>query len=234
MSFQSFSGARARTLCALLLCAGALAAAATAAAREPTTDDEQGLYYIGFVTSRNLTPYALSPAEAEMVMQGLRDALSGKKPQFDEAAYLAKAQAFAKARTEQVVERERVEAKKYLEQAAKTKGAKTTESGLIYTEIKAGAGTSPGASDTVKVHYHGTLRDGTVFDSSVQRGQPAEFPLNRVIPCWTEGVTMMKPGGKSKLVCPAEIAYGDRGSPPVIPGGAALTFEVELLEVVGK
>ena len=235
MTFLAISGARARAraLCTLLLCAGLLGAATAASAKAPETDDEKGLYYIGYVTSRNLSPYALTPAEAEMVMQGLRDALAGKKIGADEPAYLEKAQAFAKARTTQVLERERVEAKKYLEQAAAQKGAKTTESGLIYTEIKAGSGTSPGASDTVKVHYHGTLRDGTVFDSSVQRGQPAEFPLNRVIPCWTEGVTMMKPGGKSKLVCPAEIAYGDRGSPPVIPGGAALTFEVELIEVAG-
>ena len=110
-------------------------------------------------------------------------------------------------------------------------GAKTTESGLVYSEITAGDGASPGATDKVRVHYHGTLRDGSVFDSSVDRGQPAEFPLNRVIKCWTEGVAMMKVGGKSRLICPAAIAYGEQGRPG-IPGGAALTFEVELLEIV--
>jgi len=83
----------------------------------------------------------------------------------------------------------------------------------------------------VKVHYHGTLRDGEVFDSSVERCEPTTFPLNRVIPCWTEGVGLMKPGGKARLVCPSETAYGERGSPPRIPGGAALVFEVELIGI---
>jgi len=86
----------------------------------------------------------------------------------------------------------------------------------------------------VRVHYHGTLTDGTVFDSSVQRGQPAEFPLNQVIPCWTEGVQRMKVGEKARLVCPSEVAYGDRGAPPNIPGGATLIFDVELLSIRGK
>jgi len=103
---------------------------------------------------------------------------------------------------------------------------------MVYTPIKAGQGASPQATDTVKVHYHGTLTDSTVFDSSVQRGEPATFPLDRVIPCWTEGVQRMKIGGKSRLVCPADVAYGDRGRPPQIPPGATLVFEVELLDIV--
>lgn len=107
----------------------------------------------------------------------------------------------------------------------------TTASGLQITELRAGSGASPGASDVVVVHYHGTLPDGSVFDSSVERGQPASFPLNRVIPCWTEGLQGMKVGGKSRLVCPPQIAYGARGSPPRIPPNATLTFEVELLEI---
>jgi len=115
-------------------------------------------------------------------------------------------------------------------EAAKS-GAEKTESGLIYTEIKAGDGRSPKATEKVRVHYHGTLRDGTVFDSSVDRGEPAEFPLNRVIACWTEGVAKMKIGGKSRLVCPADIAYGDRATGR-IPAGAVLTFEVELLGIL--
>ena len=102
---------------------------------------------------------------------------------------------------------------------------------MIYTEIKAGTGAQPKPSNIVKVHYTGTLIDGKEFDSSVKRGQPVEFPLNRVIPCWTEGVGMMKVGGKAKLVCPSNIAYGDQGRPPIIPGGATLIFEVELLDV---
>ena len=119
----------------------------------------------------------------------------------------------------------------FLVAAGKEKGATTTPSGLIYTELEAGSGDSPKSTDKVKVHYVGKLRNGDIFDSSVERGEPAEFPLNRVIPCWTEGVGMMKPGGKSKLVCPSDIAYQDRGSPPKIPGGAALVFEVELIEI---
>ena len=112
------------------------------------------------------------------------------------------------------------------------KDVKTTESGLQYIVEKEGTGASPKATDTVKVHYHGTLTDGTVFDSSVKRGEPATFPLNQVIKCWTEAVQLIKVGGKSKLVCPSGIAYGDRGSPPVIKPGATLVFEVELLDIV--
>src|SRR3954447_23361079 len=121
----------------------------------------------------------------------------------------------------------------YLEKAAKEPGAIKTESGLVYRELRPGTGPSPKATDTVKVHYRGTLVDGTEFDSSYKRNEPAEFPLNQVIPCWTEGVQKMKVGGKSQLVCPASIAYGDRGRPPVIPGGATLIFEIELLGIGG-
>lgn len=106
-----------------------------------------------------------------------------------------------------------------------------TPSGLVYTELKAGKGPSPTATDTVKVNYRGTLADGKEFDSSYKRGQPAEFPLNRVIPCWTEGVQKMKVGGKAKLVCPPSIAYGDKGAGRAVPPGATLTFEVELLDI---
>ena len=116
------------------------------------------------------------------------------------------------------------------EKAGAAKEVKTA-SGLVYTELKAGSGPSPTATDTVKVNYRGTLADGTEFDSSYKRGQPAEFPLNRVIPCWTEGVQKMKVGGKAKLVCPPSIAYGDRGAGRAVPPGATLTFEVELLDI---
>ena len=112
-------------------------------------------------------------------------------------------------------------------------GAIRTASGLVYRELKAGAGASPKATDVVTVHYRGTLVDGVEFDSSYKRNEPAKFPLNQVIPCWTEGVQKMKVGGKSQLVCPSNIAYGDRGSPPDIPGGATLIFEVELLGTAG-
>ncbi|MDH5252936.1 MAG: FKBP-type peptidyl-prolyl cis-trans isomerase, partial [Nitrospira sp.] len=122
----------------------------------------------------------------------------------------------------------------FLTKAASEKGATKTESGIIITTMKAGSGATPKATDTVKVHYHGTLIDGTVFDSSVKRGEPATFPLNQVIKCWTEGVQQIKVGGKSRLVCPSDLAYGERGSPPVIKPGATLIFEVELLEIVAN
>ncbi|MDG2333726.1 MAG: FKBP-type peptidyl-prolyl cis-trans isomerase [Myxococcota bacterium] len=107
--------------------------------------------------------------------------------------------------------------------------SETLPSGLIISKIVEGDGASPGATDMVEVHYHGTFPDGRVFDSSVERGQPASFPLNRVIKCWTEGLQLMKVGGKALLICPPDIAYGPRGRPPKIPGNSTLHFEVELL-----
>jgi FKBP-type peptidyl-prolyl cis-trans isomerase FkpA len=124
--------------------------------------------------------------------------------------------------------------KAYLDKAAQEPGAVRTGSGLVYRELRAGTGVSPLTSDTVNVQYRGTLINGTEFDSSYKRNEPAEFPLNGVIRCWTEGLKKMKVGGKSQLVCPASIAYGDKGSPPDIPGGATLIFEVELLAVKGS
>jgi FKBP-type peptidyl-prolyl cis-trans isomerase FkpA len=111
------------------------------------------------------------------------------------------------------------------------KGAITTPSGLVYTELKGGTGPSPKETDRVTVNYRGTFTDGKEFDSSYKRNQPATFPLNGVIKCWTEGLQKMKVGGKAKLVCPSSIAYGDQGRPPLIPGGATLNFEVELLAI---
>lgn len=116
--------------------------------------------------------------------------------------------------------------------AAPAAGPVTTASGLVYESLRDGQGESPKATDTVIVHYRGTFPDGKEFDSSHSRGKPAEFPLNRVIPCWTEGVQRMKPGGKAKLVCPPAIAYGTRGTPGgPIPPNATLHFEVELVGV---
>jgi len=107
-----------------------------------------------------------------------------------------------------------------------------TPSGIVITTLKEGSGDSPKSTNTVKVHYRGTLPSGQEFDSSYKRGQPASFPLNRVIPCWTEGVQTLKVGGKAKLVCPSNLAYGPRGIPGTIPPDSPLIFEVELLEIV--
>ncbi|NBW48861.1 MAG: FKBP-type peptidyl-prolyl cis-trans isomerase [Betaproteobacteria bacterium] len=118
--------------------------------------------------------------------------------------------------------------------AAKEEGAVVTSTGLVYRSLKDGTGASPKATDKVTVHYKGTFPDGREFDSSYKRGQPIDFPLNGVIPCWIEGVQRMKTGGKAKLTCPPEIAYGARGAGGVIPPNATLVFEVELLGVNGK
>jgi FKBP-type peptidyl-prolyl cis-trans isomerase FkpA len=124
------------------------------------------------------------------------------------------------------------DSKTYIEKAMKEPGARMTAIGSVYKELTPGTGASPKATDTVKVNYRGAFMDGTEFDSSYKRGQPAEFPLNRVIRCWTDGLQMMKVGGKSRLVCPSDTAYGDAGRPG-IPGGATLVFEVELLGIGG-
>lgn len=118
--------------------------------------------------------------------------------------------------------------------AAQEPGAVVTASGLVYRPLKEGSGASPAATDKVKVHYRGTFPDGREFDSSYKRGEPAEFPLNRVIPCWTEGVQRMKVGGKAKLTCPPAIAYGERGAGSTVPPNATLQFEVELLGIAGR
>ena len=118
--------------------------------------------------------------------------------------------------------------------AAQEAGAQVSPSGMVYRSLKDGTGASPKASDKVKVHYRGTLPDGKEFDSSYKRNEAIEFPLNRVIPCWTEGVQRMKVGGKAKLTCPPATAYGERGAGGVIPPNATLLFEVELLAINGK
>jgi len=118
--------------------------------------------------------------------------------------------------------------------AAKEQGAIVSPSGLVYRSLKEGNGAQPLAADTVKVHYRGTLANGTEFDSSYKRNEPAQFPLNGVIKCWTEGVQRMKVGGKARLTCPAALAYGERGAGGVIPPNAPLQFEVELLDIAKR
>lgn len=196
------------------------------------TEDDKTLYTIGVLIARQLEVFNLAPAEMELVKRGLADATTpGKKPLAEPEAYQQKINQLAQARMKVSAEKEKVKSKEFLEKAAREKGAQKTASGLIYLPLKEGSGAHPKETDTVKVHYTGTLTDGKVFDSSVQRGEPAEFQLNQVIKCWTEGVAKMKVGGKAKLVCPSAIAYGDAGRPPTIAGGATLVFEVELLEI---
>ena len=159
----------------------------------------------------------------------LTDAAAGK-PAVDIQTWGPKIQEFAGVRAARAAEKQKALAGAFLAKAAAEPGAQKSESGLVYRELRPGAGESPKATDTVKVNYRGTLVDGTEFDSSYKHGEPAQFPLNGVIKCWTEGVQKMKVGGKSQLVCPADLAYGEGGRPG-IPGGATLVFEIELLQI---
>jgi FKBP-type peptidyl-prolyl cis-trans isomerase FkpA/FKBP-type peptidyl-prolyl cis-trans isomerase FklB len=209
-----------------------VATAVPAVAQELKSDDDKTLYAIGVVLADRLAPFALSAGELELVQAGLADAVLGRERKVDPRGQMAQIHRLRSARAATVAAVEKKSGDAYVAKAAAATGARKTDSGLVVTTLKAGTGPSPKATDKVKVHYHGTLTDGSVFDSSVQRGQPATFPLNGVIKCWTEGVQLMKVGGKSRLVCPAELAYGDRGAPPRIKPGATLVFEVELLEIV--
>jgi FKBP-type peptidyl-prolyl cis-trans isomerase FkpA len=223
---------------AVVLLAGALAGRAVAltASAQPApelkTEEQKTLYAIGLAVASGLAQFALSPADFELVKAGMTDAVLNRQRQVDLQAYMPKIQELQKARVSVVAAAEQKAGQATLDKAAGEKDATKTASGLVIVPINPGTGPSPKATDRVKVHYHGTLTDGTVFDSSVQRGEPATFPLNGVIPCWTEGLQQMKVGGKSRLVCPAAVAYGDRGAPPRIKPGATLVFEVELLEIV--
>lgn len=209
-----------------------LAPAAWAGTVKLETEEQKTLYALGHAIAMNLKGFALDAKELEFVRAGLTDGVLDNPAPIDVLAYQPKIRQFQQDRGKILAEKEKTAAAEFLAKAAEEEGVVKTDSGLLYLVIEEGTGESPAAEDRVKVHYHGTLRDGSVFDSSVQRGEPATFALNRVIPCWTEGVQMMKVGGKSKLVCPSDIAYGDRGSPPRIGPGAALVFEVELLEIV--
>lgn len=209
------------------------AAEAAKAGSELKTDDEKTLYAMGIVMGRNLTPLGLSEADMAILAAGMTDEVLGRPKKAELEQYGPKIQAFAQGRAGAIAAKEKQASEAFLAKAATEKGAVRKPSGLIYTEIAAGTGPSPTATDAVTVHYTGKLIDGTVFDSSVQRGQPAEFTLGGVIPCWQEGVALMKKGGKAQFVCPSSLAYGDAGSPPKIKPGATLIFDVELL-AIGK
>ena len=202
----------------------------TAKAAGLNTDEEKTIYAVGLVMSRQLTPLSLTPAELEIVKKALSDS-ANNKPAIKLEDWGPKIDGMLQAREGKLAGKEKENGKAFADKAAGESGAQKTASGLVYKELKAGTGNSPTAASTVKVNYKGTLINGTEFDSSYKRNEPAEFPLGNVIPCWTEGVQKMKPGGKAQLVCPSDIAYGDGGRPPQIPGGSTLVFEVELLEV---
>jgi len=204
---------------------------AAAAEPEPQTEDEKTVYALGLVISQNLAAFSLSPAELEQLKAGLTDGVLGRAQKVDLQTYGRKIQELRTARVASLVEAEKKASQAFVDRAAAEEGAVRTPSGLIVTTLRPGTGASPGPDSQVTVHYHGTLIDGTVFDSSVQRGEPAALTLGSTIRCWVEGMPMMKVGGKSRFVCPPELAYGDRGAPPRIKPRATLVFEVELLDI---
>jgi FKBP-type peptidyl-prolyl cis-trans isomerase FkpA len=197
------------------------------------TEEQKTIYALGLNIAQSLKQFDLSPAEMELVKRGLTDGSVGGKPAVELSVYGPKIQGLATSRAAAVTTKEKANSLAYLTKAAAEPGAVKSASGLISFVERAGTGATPKPTDTVSVNYRGTLTNGTEFDSSYKRGMPTKFPLNQVIKCWTEGVGKMKVGGKSKLVCPSDIAYGDNGEPRAgIPGGATLIFEVELLEIV--
>lgn len=217
-----------RLIAALLI---SLLAVPAFAADKPKTEEQKTLYAIGLVLSRSLSIFSLSPDELEFVKEGMTDAVTGRKPEVDLAAYNGKVQEMAKARRKALGAKASVEGIEYLKKAGAEKGAVKSASGLVYIPLQEGTGVHPGVTDTVKVNYRGTLPDGKEFDSSYRRGKPTEFKMDGVIKCWTEGLQLMKTGGKAKLVCPASLAYGEVGAGDIILPGATLIFEIELLEV---
>jgi len=225
-------------LIVLFICFSSSAFASKPAAK---SEDPKIFYALGVLLHRHIASFQLTSAELELVKQGLTDANAGKMPAVDMKIYGPMVQETAEARRKvkndkiaaaKMQSDKMVAAKAFEEDAANEPGAIRTASGMIFISLKEGTGKSPGPTSTVKVNYQGTLTDGTEFDSSYKRGKPNEFPLNRVIKCFNEGLQKMKVGGQAKLVCPANIAYGDRGSGSAIPPGATLVFEVELLEII--
>ena len=207
-------------------------------AAELKTDKQKYSYASGFILANQLAGQlqatGLTDIDADAFAAAMADVLAGRDPQLDIQAMKT---ALDKQR-DQIVEQNKKKAeaatargKAFQEKNKQAEGVNVLENGLQYQVVKAGDGAQPEATDTVEVHYHGTLVDGTVFDSSVQRGTPASFPLNGVIPGFREAITRMKTGGKWKVVMPSELAYGENGAPPKIGPNETLIFEIELLGI---
>jgi FKBP-type peptidyl-prolyl cis-trans isomerase FkpA len=201
------------------------------AADLPKTEDQKTLYAIGLSLSRQLSVFTLTPAESEFVRQGFKDGSLGNKTELDLNDYSEKIQQLAMARRKASGEKLAPANKAFLDKAAQEKGAQKTESGMVFLSLNEGSGAAPGLSDTVKVNFRGMHSDGTEFANSYTNGKPAEVRVDGTILCWKEGLQKIKVGGKAKLVCPSSLAYGDTGAGEVILPGAALAFEVELLEI---
>ena len=218
---------------AILLVCVALVVGAPAQAQMPETEDEQVLYYIGALLARQASSmFLVREDERDLIKRGFADALDEKAIEIDERAMQAKLQTLQRDRQAEATSLEKEAAATFVAEAATREGAVRSDTGLVYVETLAGTGASPKPTDTVKVHYHGSLRDGTVFDSSVERGQPATFPVNGVIQGWVEALQLMSVGSKWRLFIPSDLAYGEQGAGQLIGPGATLVFEVELLEIV--
>lgn len=203
------------------------------AASEPalTTDEQRTLYALGVQLMLDLSAFNLSDEELLIVQRAMRDMRKGELA-IDPNQYLERVGDLAQSRQHAQGRLEGQRGQAYLETAKKEPGAQLSPSGLVLKVERAGTGPKPTSASKVRVHYRGALVDGVVFDSSYERGQPAEFALNQVIPCWTDALTQLRVGAKAKLVCPPRIAYGRKGAPPAVPPNATLVFDVELLELV--
>ena len=205
--------------------------AATAA---PMTDDEKAVYALGAAmgeqASTTVKALKLTPAELDIFKKGIAASLAGEKSEYKMEQYAQRLQARAQANALLASSGEKEKGAAFRATAEKEPGAVKTASGLVFKSLQPGKGRSPKATEVVRVNYRGTLIDGKEFDASAKHGGPVTFPLNRVIPCWTEGLQRMSVGERAKLVCPSEIAYGDQ-SQGEIPPGATLVFEVELLAI---
>ena len=215
-----------------LLCLGTTAS--FAAAPEPMTDEQKTLYALGLAINQSLSNFSLSEPEFELVKSGITDGFFKRPAKVDLQAFGLKISQLQEARASVIAEAEKKVGAAFLTKVAAESGAKKTESGAILKTIKEGNGATPKVTDMVKLHYQGTLIDGTVFDSSAKQVEPAMIIVNEMSKCWVEAVQQIKVGGKSKLVCPSNLAYRDKGLPPLIKPGATLVFEVELLEIVAK
>jgi FKBP-type peptidyl-prolyl cis-trans isomerase FkpA len=218
-------------LCTLSLTVCSADAAKTPPAPEPTTDEQKAFYSLGLLLSQRLGGFELKPEELALVQKGLADGVTKAKTTVDPEQHIGKLQEIERVRATAAAEKLAAAGVAYLDNAAKEAGVTKTASGMLIKHTKPGTGAQPAATDQVKVHYEGRLTDGKVFDSSIKRGEPAVFPLNGVIACWTEGLQAMKVGGKAQLVCPSGLAYGPQGHPPAIPPQSTLVFDVELLEI---
>jgi len=217
-------------LCAIAACTQSPGNSASTSAPKLESEDQKTLYALGLVLGRNIKTFSLKPEELEIVKAGLTDSVTSAKPLVEIETYGPKINELAEKRASAGADDEKKKGQEFADNVAKQKDATKTESGIVIRTISPGTGASPAATDVVKVNYEGKLINGTIFDSSIQRHEPAEFPLNGVVPCWREALQKMKKGEKAQVVCPSATAYGERGSPPAIGPGATLSFEVELLD----